>query len=50
MENLFGGLSTQDAQKVVRRASKRRFPVENVSWNEVQEFLKKLNEAFPIDS
>jgi formylglycine-generating enzyme required for sulfatase activity len=34
----------QDAVKNITDADLKRFPVENVSWDDVQEFLKKLNE------
>jgi formylglycine-generating enzyme required for sulfatase activity len=34
----------KDKVKDIADADLKRFPVENVSWNDVQEFLKKLNE------
>jgi formylglycine-generating enzyme required for sulfatase activity len=34
----------KDAVKDIADAELKRFPVESVSWNDVQEFLKKLNE------
>jgi formylglycine-generating enzyme required for sulfatase activity len=34
----------KDAVKDISDADLKRYPVERVSWNEVQDFLKKLNE------
>jgi formylglycine-generating enzyme required for sulfatase activity len=35
---------SKDKVKDIKDEELKQFPVENVSWNEVQEFLKKLNE------
>jgi formylglycine-generating enzyme required for sulfatase activity len=36
--------SSKDKVKDIADAELKRFPVESVSWNDVQEFLKKLND------